>query len=164
MYRLRRFLRDRRRAGWEPEQAHAVQSAQQAPAESERIARLVSERLAEDERLRGGLTDAGFGPVLNLVTSMVPSAAIRATSDPNSTNAEDSVSHGARALTRAIVDAASTGDVTGLKPFLDEPILSGDAAERARAAIADEPQWSESPDERARRLVEILHAAIEEER
>jgi len=156
MFRLRQFLRRGDTTG--PElQPHRFD-------ESERISRLVSERLAEDERLRGDLTDAGFGPVLNLVTSLVPAAAARATAGPDAANAEDAVSHAARGLARAMVDAASSGDVDGLSAALSEPILTADAAERARAAIANEQEWPNSPDERARRLTDIVRASAEEER
>ena len=156
MFHLKNFLQRAGRPG--PElQPHRFD-------EQERIARLVSERLAEDERLRGDLTDAGFGPVLTLVTSMVPAAAARATADPHIDNAEETVSHGARALTKAIVQAASTGDVGALSELLSEPMLSDAAAERARAALAAEPQLPEIADERAIRIAEIVRAAIQEER
>ena len=131
--------------------------------EKERIARLVSERLAEDERLRGDLTDDGFGPVLKLVSSLVPTAAERTTVDPHVTNAEDAVSHGARTLTRAIVDAATTGDAAALTEFLTEPMLPAPAAERARGALADLPPLPDSADERAILLVDTLRKAIEVE-
>ncbi len=156
MFHLKNFLRRDRRPG--PDlQPHRFD-------EKERISRLVSERLAEDERLRGDLTDAGFEPVLSLVTSMVPAAAERATADPHISNAEDVVSHGARALTGAIVQAASTGDVDVLSGLLTEPILSPAAAERARTALAAEPQLPDTADERAIRITEIMRAALEETR
>lgn len=128
--------------------------------DTEPIARSVVERLNEDEMLRGDLTDRGFAPVLNFVTSLVPAAASRAASGSTREDVEEAVSHGARGLARAIVAAAETGDVAALGEQLGTPMLPADGAERARRSLASGLSSAAGPDERAVAIVAALAASL----
>jgi hypothetical protein len=126
--------------------------------------RVVSERLAEDETLRGDLTDNGFGPTLAFVTSLLPAAARQSQSTPDISSPEDEVSRAARGLTREIVAAAESGDMTELQANLAAPMFTARQAALAQEALSQELAQEESADARAQRIIERLQAAVAEEK
>ncbi len=132
--------------------------------DAERVTRLIVERLSEDETLRGALTDAGFAPVLDFVSSLVPAAVERAQRVSTPGVVEDTVSHAARMLARAIAAAAESGDTTVVANALALPIAPADAIERARSVLPMALAAGTSVDERARTITQALSGAIEEPR
>ncbi len=124
------------------------------------LARPEIELLAEDEALRGGLTDAGFGPVLDWVTSLVMAAAIRIAGEPEPTPRMEQVGAAARALVRAIVRAAEQGDIHPLSAALAPPLLTADQARRAQQALSPPGEAETAPDERAPLIVRRLADAV----
>ncbi len=133
MLRLRMLIRRLLRARTDSEPLPPVPPSS---VDLERMAQVVIERLSEDETLRGQLTDAGFGPILTFVTSLVPVAARRAAEHSSAQTAEDQVSRSARALTRGIVAAVETGDAAALDGCLGAPMLSPDEATRVRQSVS----------------------------
>ncbi len=127
----------------------------------ERVSQLIVERLSEDETLRGTLTDSGFTPVMGFISALVPPAVERALDESPVDAAEDTVSHAARMLARAVAAAAESGDTTGAVQALTPAILPGNALVRARSALPASLPAGATDDERARILVGTLREAIE---
>ena len=120
------------------------------------IARPAIERLAEDARLRGGLTDAGFGPIVQTVSSLVlraakESATAMTTVDP------DKLASEARALARAIVRAAESGDPQSLVDVASPSLI---VAEEHQPILAELPSalQAATSDERAEQLARLIQS------
>lgn len=161
MSRLKQFIQHfRLTAG---PNSYAVPKSELSHDDQGRIARLVEERLSDDETLRGDLTDAGFGPILTFVTSRVPTATRQALSRSTMQQAEDDVSRSARALTRAIVAAAETGDLGTLSEQLGAPMFSDGETKRVIETLDNRFASLESPEARAERIVEILRSTVQEQ-
>ena len=139
-----------------------VLQKQESPRQDDaaRVTRLTVERLSEDETLRGTLTDAGFAQVIGFVSGIVPPAVERAMRESTADEAEETVSHAARGLARAITSAAESGDTTGVAQVLTPAIVAGDAVDFIRSALPATLPDDMTADERARTLVETLSGAI----
>jgi len=118
------------------------------------VAQRVAERLAEDETLRGDLTDAGFNPILQWVTD----AATAATQRTGAAALDvDALGDAARKSVRALVRAAEHGDTSALSTAFGEPLFTADDAAKLTAAVTSAPTDGDS-DTRARALVQALSA------
>jgi hypothetical protein len=104
------------------------------------------EAIADDEGLRGSLTDTGYGPLLSWTAQRA------AQLGADSTDEEvDTLTETLRAAVASIVAAAETGDpteLTGIDPLIADPSIVAEAV----AALATAPT---DPDERA---VAMAHA------
>lgn len=125
------------------------------------VAQTVAERLAEDETLRGDLSDIGFGPLLDWATNRAIAVAQRlAETDAGADAAAGELTERLRALVRAAVETAQTGDLAGLQaavadgqPAIDDPAGTG----RTIAAIA----LGDDPDANAEAIAAALAAPPE---
>jgi hypothetical protein len=117
------------------------------------LAQRVAERLSEDEALRGSLTDAGFGPLLDWATNIVTAAAHR-TSASGAANA-DTLSDAARNLLRALVQAAESGDASSVHDAFSQPLFTAEESSTLRGALADLPAQGDA-DARAKGLAQAL--------
>ena len=159
MFRLRQLIR----RGWHHHLGSEPRlSVPPSPDDVERIRRTVIERLSDDETLRVNLSDAGFGPILTFVTSLVPAAARRATEYSSTQTPEDQVSRSARVLTRAIVAAAETGDTAMLRGCLGAPMMSPEESTSARQSVPESGLPDLPPDDRATQTIAALTLAIGE--
>lgn len=122
------------------------------------LAQPYAERLAEDERLRGSLSDVGFGPVLSWVTELLTAAAQRATTERNAGSMMEQAGDVALDLVRGVVAAAESGQTGDLAAALRPPLLTADEATRARSAIPAAFARVEDPDAQARAIVSALTA------
>jgi hypothetical protein len=135
---------------------HGAAPPQTADAHAQALARPIVERLSDDERLRGDLTDASFGPLLAWLEQVVTIAATRAPAGPAGKAWQTQASDAARQLARAIVGAAERNDTSGLAAALSPALFGPDAA---RAAALPSQLSGATPDERARELTQALAAA-----
>lgn len=129
--------------------ASAATEAQPSASDAEAVAQTVAERLSDDEALRGDLSDAGFGPILNWATELAIAAAGRGAGD-------DELSQAARALVRAVVKAAETGDAAPVRGALAASLFTPGQTSRANEALDAPRSASASADERAQALVRAL--------
>jgi len=133
-----------------------------AQAKDDEISRQVIERLAEDESLRGELTDDAFKPILDWVMSLIPSAAHRAAPEPDPDEAAERLSDAARQTVRTLVRAVSGGETSSLRDQLQPPLLTADEADLARQAVPSYRLPGSSATERARALIAALKSALSE--
>lgn len=159
MLRMRRFFH---RLLLAPNEVTPSASADESIAARKRITRVVTERLAEDESLRGGLTDDGYGPILDFAISLVPRAVNTALEHFGAQEAEDEVSHHARALVRGIVTAAEQADPDLLVDRLSAPFFEPTEAARAREMLSYGLKSGELSDVRAHHIAALLRASIRE--
>jgi hypothetical protein len=122
------------------------------------LAQPALDRLAEDEALRGELTDDGFMPLLDWLSRLTTSAARRAANEPEPEATMEQVADTALRLGRAIVRAAERADASGLAGALAPPLLTPGMAARATAALPPLAPDA-TPDERTQALVAALSAA-----
>jgi hypothetical protein len=122
------------------------------------LAQPVLDRLAEDEALRGDLTDAGFTPLLDWLSRLTTDAASRAAAAPDPEATMEQVADTALRLGRAIVRAAERADASGLADALVPPLVTPGMAARAAAALPPLAPDA-TPDERTQVLVAALSAA-----
>jgi hypothetical protein len=103
--------------------------------------------VADDERLRGHLTDAGYGPILRW-------AATRALALAETVDAAnlESLQEGLRRAVAAVVEAAETGRARALDGG-DPRVLERSALQRAALALLRAPDGS---DERAAAIAQAL--------
>lgn len=123
------------------------------------LAQPYAERLAEDERLRGQLTDSGFGPLLDWLTNLLIAAAGRIAMQPDAESMMDQAGTLAHGLGQAIVVAAERADPVPLRGTLREPLLSREQIAAASAALPQRLPVRASADDRARRIVAVLAQA-----
>ncbi|HLI50435.1 MAG TPA: hypothetical protein VKU87_01485 [Thermomicrobiaceae bacterium] len=123
------------------------------------LAQPYAERLAEDEDLRGSLTDAGFGPLLEWLTNLMIDAAGRAAKAPDPGVTMDRAGRLAHQLGRSIVQAAEQGDPAPVRDALAEPLLTNAQIAAAGKTLPRSLPKRISPDERARRIVAALAKA-----
>src|SRR4051812_28397628 len=102
-----------------------------APMNPEALAQATYERLAEDESLRGDLTDSGFGPLLDWAAAQAIALASSA-SDPAAFARK---SEDLRTLIQSLVQAASSGDVAGVAGLI-EPVFGAETAAKVAPAFA----------------------------
>lgn len=115
--------------------------------DADAISNLLYESLADDEALRGNLSDMGYAPLLGWAAARAAQLA------PATTEADlDRMAAALRGALRAVVAAATTGapeDLAGIDPIVVPPELEGLLPTALRAA----PQH---PDGRARALAAVL--------
>jgi hypothetical protein len=116
----------------------------------EALAQSTYERLAEDESLRGDLSDAGFGPLLDWAANQAVQLASSA-SDPQ---AFAQRSEALRTLIRNLVQTASSGDVSGVADLI-EPVFGKDEAAKSASRFA-KLVLGQDPDENAQMLLTAL--------
>lgn len=145
--RIRRWAAGGERA---PEPAAPELPAEQGPPENESTcsagpglypraeAEIVAERLAEDEALRGDLTDAAYGPLLQVVIDLVVARGAAYSST-------DELHHAARQLLTALGEAAISGDAAPLALLPSSPLLT---AEEVNALLSRMPAQSGAPEDR----------------
>lgn len=131
---MRRFLRwlrvDRAPAGPPVNAAPVVN----APAhDNDAVARQVIEQLSEDEALRRNLTDDAFKPILDLVTSLVPAATARSSSQEDAT---EQLSQSARQLVQGLAAAVTSGDQSVVRADLLQRFMSEEQADETLRTLA----------------------------
>lgn len=110
---------------------------------------IAAERLLEDETLRGGLSDDGFAPLLEVALALI----LRRGDAFAST---DSLADAARAFVRAVVQIAEFGVVCDLGALLEEPLFS--SSER-QLILGVDLSGSADADERSRRIADRIALA-----
>lgn len=127
------------------------------------LARRAVERLSDDERLRGDLTDDCYGPLLAWVSDLLLGAARRSGDAPDAEAVMEAATASARALVAAVSPAAAGGDVAPVAAALAQApstLLTPDARARLLAALPRDLASCPSPGERARRLVTALAGTL----
>jgi hypothetical protein len=162
MKRFMRWLRVDRTPPAPTEPAEPLANAPEPVAEQghDAITRQVVERLSEDEALRRDLTDDAFKPILDLVTSLVPAAAVRASAQPD---AAEQLSQSARQLVQGLSAAVASGDPSVVSADLLHRFMSEDEAKDAlqRLATGKLPDGSDGSDgARAEAIVGTVKAAL----
>ncbi len=159
MNRFVRWLRVYRAPRVPCERAPAAASAPGADEDhdNDAVARLVIERLAEDEALRRNLTDDAFKPILDLVTSLVPAAAERASTQED---AAEHLSQSARQLVQGLSAAVASGDPSVVSAELLKRFMTEDQARDALQALSAGALPDSSPAERAGSLVATVKSAL----
>ncbi len=115
------------------------------------------ERLVEDERLRGDLTDDGFSPLVTWGTDALTAAAQAVTTAPDDaattrmTEAEETT----KRLIAAVVRAAQEGSREAVRALMDDPAVAGHLRTRLRV-IANGWRLGDDPDANAIRLAGTL--------
>lgn len=123
------------------------------PADPERAV----ERLVEDEALRGALTDAGYAPLLDVVTRLVVARAARFDST-------DALHRAARDLLAGAVAAAENADAAPLLAAARPPFIwGGERQELAGALRALAAPGDEAAEAIARALAEATGARHEQD-
>lgn len=123
------------------------------------LAQPYAERLAEDEGLRGSLTDTGFEPLLDWLTNLLIHAAGRIAQGPQPAAVIEQAGDVARRLGQAIVAAAENRDPTMISGALQEPLLIEQQVDAARTALPRSLPSRMTPDDRARLIVSALSKA-----
>lgn len=158
---MKRFLRwlriDRTPVEASENAAIAPEPSAAADNDNDAVARQVIERLAEDEALRRNLTDDAFKPILELVTSLVPAAAARASVQAD---AAEQLSQSARQLVLGLSAAVTSGDPSIVRADLLQCFMSEDQANEAMRALASGNLPDGSPGERAEALVGAVKSAL----
>ena len=119
-----------------------------APQSGREVAQRLYESIADDERLRGGLTDAGYGPILRWSASR----ALFLAESVDSAVEIQALQHGLRQAVAALVEAAETGRAEALRA-VDTRWLGAASTQRIFAALEGAPDM---PDDRAAALVRAL--------
>lgn len=114
---------------------------------AEELAERVYERVAEDESLRGDLTDEGFGPLLDWCAGRI----VRVVQDQG-TPSLDALSEAFRDAMRSLVAAAETGDSSVLSALPPEVVDPGCVDALSTALNGDD----DDPDRRAAEMVAQL--------
>lgn len=120
---------------------------QPVSASPDELARRAYEAIADDERLRGGLTDAGYSALLSWCA-----ARALALASTSSAADVDGLARALRRAMRALVEAAETGELTALEG-IDQAIVGPAAGAAAAAALSAAP---DRPDARARAIARAL--------
>lgn len=158
MKRFTRWLRAYRSPRMPSENAPQVANAPEPPAKpaNDAIARQVIERLSEDESLRRNLTDDAFKPILDLVTSLVPAAAERASAQPD---AGDQLSQAARQLVQGLAAAVTSGDPSVVSADVLQRFMSEEQAGATLRALAA-GKLPDAAGERAEALAGTVRSVI----
>jgi len=115
------------------------------------------ERLLENERLRGDLTDDGFNPLIAWGTDALAEAAQGVTAVPDDTatarmaEAEETT----KRLIEAVVRAAQEHSREAVRALMDDPAIAGHPRTRLRV-IANGWRLGDDPDANAIRLAGTL--------
>lgn len=123
------------------------------------LAQPYAERLAEDEGLRGSLTDSGFEPLLDWLTNVLIRAAGRIAQGPQPAAVIEQTGDATRRLGQAIVAAAENHDPTSIGGALQEPLFTEEQIDAARTALPKSLSSRATPDDRARLIVAALSKA-----
>lgn len=123
------------------------------------LAQPYAERLAEDEGLRGSLTDTGFEPLLDWLTNLLIDAAGRIAQGPQPAAVIEQAGDAARRLGQSIVAAAENRDPTSIGSAFQEPLLTEEQIGAARSALPKSLSGRATPDDRARLIVTALSKA-----
>ncbi len=121
----------------------------------ESLAQGAVERLSEDESLRGDLTDAGFGPLLEWAAN----AAIAFAGQISGNNPEaemDNYASRLKTLVQTVVEDAGAGKIEDPTPLLD--FVTSD-----RNRVKDQLEslkLSPDPDENAKKIAEVLNSGL----
>jgi hypothetical protein len=116
-------------------------------------ARTAVERLAEDEALRGDLSDAGFGPLLDWGVAAVLAYAAKATDAA----AMERYTGQVRRVIRAAVTAAAAGELADARALLEFETDRRDEAAQ-RLAVLD---LAGDADANAGQIAALLQAALQ---
>lgn len=112
------------------------------------------ERLLEDERLRGDLTDDGFNPLLTWATAALTSAAQGATDDTATARMAEAEATTKR-LVGAVVRAAQEHSHAAIGELQNDPAVARDLRTRLRV-IANGWRLGDDADANAIRLARTL--------
>lgn len=123
------------------------------------LAQPFAERLAEDEGLRGSLTDTGYAPLLEWLTNLLIEAAGRMAEHPDPQAEMERAGDAARRLGQAIVTASERNDITTIQPELRDPLLTDQQINGVMAALPKLRLRQASPDQRAGLIVAALASA-----
>lgn len=127
-------------------------------ADTAALAQGAVERLLEDERLRGDLTDVGFSPLLNWATAALIAAAQRATGGPEDAAARMSeAEETTKRLVGAVVRAAQEHSREAVGDLQNDPAVARDLRARLRV-IANGWRLGDDADANAIRLTRTLEA------
>lgn len=159
MKRFMRWLRVYREPRAPSEFAPKATSTPQPDADhaNDAVARQVIEQLAEDEALRRNLTDDAFKPILDLVTSLVPTAAERTSAEPE---AAEQLSQSARQLVQGLSAAVASGDPSVVRADLLQRFMSEDQANETLRALASGTLLDTSAGARAEALVGTVKSVL----
>jgi len=115
------------------------------------------ERLVEDERLRGDLTDDGFNPLVSWGTDALTAAAqaVTTASDDAATTRMTEAEETTKRLIAAVVRAAQEGSREAVRALMDDPAVTGHLRTRLRV-IANGWRLGDDPDANAIRLAGTL--------
>jgi hypothetical protein len=115
------------------------------------------ERLVEDERLRGDLTDDGFNPLIEWGTAALTEAARGVTAAPDDVaEARLAEAEGTtKRLIEAVVRAAQEGSREAVRALMDDPAVARHPRTRLRV-IANGWRLGDDPDANAIRLAGTL--------
>ena len=119
-----------------------------APQSGRELAQRLYESIADDERLRGALSDAGYGPILRWSASRALSLAESVDAAADIQALQD----GLRQAVAALVEAAETGRAEALRA-VDARWLGAAPTQRVLDALDGAP---DAPDDRAAALVQAL--------
>ena len=127
-------------------------------ADTAALAQGAVEALLEDERLRGDLSDDGFGPLLDWATRALTAAAgeaARGTSEEAARARMAEVAEQVRGALAAAVQAAEGHSRDDLRALLREPLLQRSVPARLRVATLG-LRLGDDPDANAARLARAL--------
>ncbi len=115
------------------------------------------ERLAEDERLRGDLTDDGFNPLFTWGTDALTAAAqgVAEAPDDAATARMTEAEATTKRLIGAVVRAAQEGSREAVRALMDDPAVAAHLRTRLRV-IANGWRLGDDPDANAIRLAGTL--------
>lgn len=115
------------------------------------------ERLAEDERLRGDLTDDGFNPLFTWGTDALTAAAqgVAEAPDDAATARMAEAEATTKRLIEAVVRAAQEGSREAVRALMDDPAVAAHLRTRLRV-IANGWRLGDDPDANAIRLAGTL--------
>jgi len=115
------------------------------------------ERLVENERLRGDLTDAGFNPLLTWATDALAAAAqgVKDASEDAATARMAEAEETTKRLIGSVVRAAQEHSREAVRALMDDPAVAGHLRTRLRV-IANGWRLGDDPDANAIRLTGTL--------
>ena len=119
------------------------------------LANAAIERLAEDEALRGDLTDDGYLPLQRWAFDQVARTAQDAAQHPAPSGVMDAAADAVRETLSAAVAAAESGDLTDLISRVRPPAIAADAVPAVRMAVQQLALGAE-PDANAQALAAAL--------
>ncbi|HEY8598254.1 MAG TPA: hypothetical protein VIL85_07475 [Thermomicrobiales bacterium] len=126
-------------------------------ADAETLAQGAVERLVENERLRGDLTDVGFGPIVEWASNALIGAARQAATVPDEAAQArmDEAETATKRIIEEVVDAAQRHTRAEVLTLMRDPTIASDMGARLRLA-ANGWRLGDDSDANAIRLIKAL--------